>query len=80
MRKITFAGFYKPLKRCKTCKYRSADNIAGNCDYILMTGHMRNCDPEHCDKYEKGKRIRWKDDDTSQARGWNHRNNLILRK
>lgn len=79
MRKRTINGFYKIIDRCKSCKYRGSDCGYGNCDYILITGHMRGCDPENCDKYEKGKRLRWKEDDTEKPRGWNHRNNFLFK-
>lgn len=39
--------------RCRhvdTCKYRSTDGVS--CDYLIKEGHMRGCDPAHCDKYE----------------------------
>lgn len=43
---------------CKTCQYQGklgADSIPC-CDYMFVTGHMRNSDPETCDKYVKGRR------------------------
>ena len=47
---------------CKTCKYRTRMSVLGwagtnavyACFYIARTGHMRNCDPKDCTKYEKG--------------------------
>lgn len=44
-------------KKCKTCRYRAAVQEFGNCDYILITGHMRGCPSNNCDKYENGERI-----------------------
>lgn len=47
----------RPL--CKSCKYQGrigADSFPC-CDYLFVTGHMRNSDPETCDKYEKGTRM-----------------------
>ena len=46
-------------KKCPTCIYRG-DMIRHNCDDILVTLKMRNCDAEDCDKYVKGERIRGK--------------------
>lgn len=45
-------------KKCKTCIYRAAEAELGNCDYILITGHMRGCPAgDDCIRYEKGERI-----------------------
>lgn len=66
--------FKNKNKKCKKCKYRAQDTMPNNCDYILITGRMRGCDPEHCDKYVKGDRIPWRDDtEGDNPRGWNHR-------
>lgn len=40
---------------CRSCKYRASDARKG-CDYIIHTGNERGCNPEVCNKYEKGKR------------------------
>lgn len=40
---------------CRTCKYRASGARSG-CDYIIHTGNERGCNPEVCNKYEKGKR------------------------
>lgn len=40
---------------CRTCKYRASGARRG-CDYIIHTGNERGCNPEVCNKYEKGKR------------------------
>ena len=48
------------MKRCKkykTCKYRSCKPEVNHCDYALITEQLRGCDPDKCDKYEKGKRL-----------------------
>lgn len=47
-------------RKCKTCSYRSGKYGEGNCDYILLTGHMRGCRPDDCDKYKRGKRLKRK--------------------
>lgn len=39
------------------CKYAST-MAGGMCDYLDMTGKLRGCPPEGCDKYEKAKRGR----------------------
>lgn len=40
-------------KRCKKCNYVGSCGSSGEvtCDYILITGHMRNSSFEDCDKY-----------------------------
>lgn len=40
---------------CRTCKYR-ASGARSDCDYIIHTGNERGCNPEVCNKYERGKR------------------------
>ena len=43
---------------CNTCQYQGklgADSLPC-CDYLFVTGHRRNCDPEVCDKYVPGRR------------------------
>lgn len=72
-RKTTY-GLLKPYEKCKTCQYRAQKQMPNNCDYILITGHMRGCDPSRCKKYVKGDRLPWKDDvEGDNPRGWNHR-------
>lgn len=39
---------------CETCKFR-AEKGKG-CDYIIITGKQRGCDPGECNVYEKGNR------------------------
>lgn len=39
-RKTTY-GLLKPYEKCKTCQYRAQKSMPNNCDYILITGHMR---------------------------------------
>lgn len=48
----------KITKRCKACDY--CDLHLLTCDYLLLTGHSRNCKPgNECDKYKpRGKRRR----------------------
>lgn len=38
------------------CQYRASQNLK-TCDYILITGHMRGCPVQNCDKYKPGKRV-----------------------
>lgn len=47
-------------KQCKSCKYRGKIQSINGCDYIYLTGKMRNCSPKECDKYEQGKRVKRK--------------------
>jgi hypothetical protein len=51
--------------KCKTCKYRAAEQDLHGCDYNLITGLSRGCSVRECNKYEKGKKIRYlrKDDE-----------------
>lgn len=44
--------------KCKTCKYRASNFKHYTCDYLLLTGSMRNCDANNCTKYKKGDRIK----------------------
>ena len=44
-------------EKCKTCIYRAAADDPNVCDHILLTGRMRGCSVEECDRYEKGDRI-----------------------
>lgn len=41
---------------CRTCCYRGK-NYSNGCDYIWITGKMRGCKVEDCDKYKRGKAI-----------------------
>lgn len=43
-------------EKCKTCIHHSSGIYQGRvrCNYILDTGEPRGCDPEVCDKYERG--------------------------
>lgn len=49
-----------PRKWCKTCRYRASDYKRG-CNYLLVTGHMRGCSADECDRYEKGAKIKLED-------------------
>ena len=51
------AETWSRCKRYKTCKYRGAKYDPNHCDYALITGHLRGCDPGECDKYEEGERL-----------------------
>lgn len=48
----------KAVKMCGTCIYRSRGRSAGNCDYIILTGHSRGCSAEGCTVYQKGPRLK----------------------
>lgn len=45
-------------KHCKhkDCKYRGWVGGCRSCDYLLITGKLRDCNISECDKYESGKR------------------------
>lgn len=38
------------LERCPKCYYR--DRLTRTCDYYLITGERRGCDPDGCDKWQ----------------------------
>lgn len=44
-------------KKCGHCKYRCKVSFGICCQYILVTGHMRGCDPDNCDKFVNGKMV-----------------------
>lgn len=44
----------------KDCVYRSENcGWLVTCDYLLMTGELRGCPIEDCDKYTPGERHKW---------------------
>lgn len=47
-------------KVAKQCVYGNAQATTGEpkCNYISITGHMRGCDPDKCDKFAKVSRER----------------------
>lgn len=51
---------YQCSKVMKTCRY--AERIGAKtklyCNYAVLAGHSRGCDPEQCDKYENAVRKR----------------------
>lgn len=56
------------MRKCLTCIYRTRVYVGAfgseknwGCAYILHTGHRRGCDPEQCDKYQRGPAKRIKD-------------------
>ena len=50
----------KEGKLCQTCQYRERNPKMGNCDYIGITGHSRNCKADNCDKYVEGEPLKGK--------------------
>lgn len=40
---------------CKKCKYAYTGGAGSvkSCDYLLMTGKLRDCEVGYCDKFEK---------------------------
>ncbi len=45
--------------KCRTCKYHGwMVNFGAYCEYMGITGFMRDCDTKDCEKYEKGKSIK----------------------
>ena len=48
-------------RKCYCCRFR--DHFVGCCDYLLMTGHQRNCEGgRKCTKFEP-------DEETKKALG-----------
>lgn len=50
------------LEKCSKCVYRCGFNFRGTaagilCNYLEITGHMRGCRPDQCDKFKKGAKI-----------------------
>ena len=43
--------------KCKTCKFGCKISGMEICQYILIMGHSRGCDPENCEKYIRGKHL-----------------------
>ena len=47
-------------EHCGGCKYMGTIGGSGSspkcCDYLLLTGHLRGCSVENCDKKEIGQR------------------------
>lgn len=41
---------------CRSCCYRGKRSLNG-CDFIWVTGKMRGCKVEDCDRYKRGKAI-----------------------
>ena len=47
---LTHKNSCKGFKPCGTCKYMGS----GTCDYLIITGHRRNCPAVNCKCYVKG--------------------------
>lgn len=44
--------------KCDTCQYRAASANYWKCEYILLVGHSRGCEPGNlCTKYKRGNRL-----------------------
>lgn len=66
-------GWNKNRKACKKCRYRGRNAGTKNklatqsrCDFIVITGHMRGCKAEDCNRFEEGKKI-----SLNPKGGWN---------
>ena len=55
-------GHNKDRHLCKTCTFQSREKQVNGCDYILIAGHSRGCNVEDCVKYEKGVRLKKRND------------------
>lgn len=45
-----------PREKCRTCIYRARQGRG--CDHADLTGKLRRCPADQCDKYTKGQRIK----------------------
>lgn len=46
------------MSKCSTCQYRAASTNDWKCEYILLVGHSRGCEPgELCTQYVRGDRL-----------------------
>lgn len=68
-------GWNKNKKACKKCKYRgfgagkkerSRTSSLNGCNFIVLTGHMRGCKVEDCNRFVAGKKIK-----ANPKGGWN---------
>ena len=39
---------------CKKCIFKGGWGSRVHCDYLNITGHMRGCRPDNCDKFQSG--------------------------
>lgn len=44
-------------KKCNTCRFACKKSGMYMCQYILIMGHRRGCEPEKCTRYIKGEQI-----------------------
>lgn len=57
--------------KCKTCQYRAAEQASNGCDFYLITGELRGCSVEDCNKYEEGEKIQLKGEIKAEIKpGW----------
>lgn len=68
-------GWNKNKKACKKCKYRGRcpgktdhkrESTQNGCNFIVLTGHMRGCKVEDCNRFVEGARAK-----VNPKGGWN---------
>ena len=53
------AGWNADRKKCRTCRYRARPEWINRCDYIEFARHSRGCTVEDCDRYVRGRRLKF---------------------
>lgn len=52
-------GWNADRKKCRSCRYRARPEQVNRCDYIEFARHSRGCDVEDCDRYVRGRRLKF---------------------
>ena len=53
------AGWNADRHACRSCRYRARPEQVNRCDYIEHAKHSRGCDVEDCDRYVRGRRLKF---------------------
>ena len=54
-----YTGWNADRKKCRSCRYRARPDQVNGCDYIEYAKHSRGCDVEDCDRYVRGRRLKF---------------------
>ena len=52
-------GWNADRKKCRSCRYRARPDQVNGCDYIERAKHSRGCSVEDCDRYVRGRRLKF---------------------
>ena len=52
-------GWNADRKKCRSCRYRARPEQVNGCDYIEHAKHGRGCAVEDCDRYVRGRRLKF---------------------